>query len=433
MENLQGGMLALEHRYAVDAEVGRQGLATLYRGTQHPFERSVMLYAYDMFEQAADASVLVESIKSGAQRASVLDHDGVLRIVDYGELTSEIPFVVVERSTGPTLGAFLEQSGTLSLEDVVALVERLAEIIDEAHIRGVVHGSLSPHVVSLPQKDVHRACVGGFCLNAPLEEVRKIDGAMLDFPLVAGMAPELFKDASKPTRSCDIFALGAIAYMALSGQHPFFEDVNDTSDGLLKIQSGTARSLTDFGFSEAIWQALEPTLNRDPDARPEAAQEVAEALRDAAFPKAIESLPEPVVVEENDKLTDGNEADTAAPTPGAVAWGALLLALVLTNIGWFTWVGEVSVSEQPVDPPVSPTVLAPGVEIDTSPSGAKVFLEGETLSELGESPMVIDPKIGANGRATLRLEKRGFVPVAVDVVPASVGNRLVIKLTEQVK
>jgi len=431
MENLQGGMLALEHRYTVDAEVGRQGLATVYRGTQHPFDRAVLIRAYDLFEEAPDAETLVALVKQGAQRASVLDHEGVLRVVDYGELSSDVPFVVCERGSGPTLAAFLEQSGTLTLEEVVGLVERVGRIVDEAHMKNVVHGNLSSEVVILPQKDVQRAHVGQFALQIPMSEIRKIEGAMLSFGLVSGLAPELFAAGAKPTRASDIYAIGTLAYMALSGQHPFFDDVNDTSEGLLAIQTGKARDLGEFGFSEAIWAALSPALDRNPDARPECAQELADALREAAFP-----APKTEVKAERERSapvadpTDFDEEldDVSAPTPGAVAWGAILFVLILSNVAWFTYAGKESQSVAPLTDPVRPTVLRPGVEIDSVPSGARVSLQGDTPSVLGETPLAINPSIGANGEATLFIEKRGYDTLEVNLVPAAEGNRLVIKL-----
>ncbi len=431
MENLQGGMLALEHRYTVDAEVGRQGLATVYRGTQHPFDRAVLIRAYDLFEESPDAETLVALVKQGAQRASVLDHEGVLRVVDYGELSSDVPFVVCERGSGPTLAAFLEQSGTLTLEEVVGLVDRVGRIVDEAHMKNVVHGNLSSEVVILPQKDVQRAHVGLFALQVPMSEIRKIDGAMLSFGLVSGLAPELFAEGAMPTRASDIYALGTLAYMALSGQHPFFDDVNDTSEGLLAIQTGKARDLAEFGFSEAIWAALSPALDRNPDARPECAQELADALREAAFPapKAeVKAERERSALVEEPVDFDEELDDVSAPTPGAVAWGAILFVLIVSNVAWFTYAGKESHSVEPVTEAVRPTVLRPGVEIDSIPSGARVSLQGDTPSVLGETPLALNPSIGANGEATLFIEKRGYDTLEVNLVPAAEGNRLVIKL-----
>ncbi len=431
MENLQGGMLALEHRYTVDAEVGRQGLATVYKGTQHPFDRSVLIRAFDLFEASPEAEALVALVKKGAQLSSVLDHEGVLRVVDYGELNSEVPFVVCERGSGPTLAAFLEQSGTLTLEEVVGLIDRVGRIVDEAHMKNVVHGNLSAEVVILPQKDVQRAHVGQFALQIPMSEIRKIDGAMLSFGLVSGLAPELFAEGSAPTRSSDVYAIGTLAYMALAGQHPFFDDVNDTSEGLLAIQTGKPRPLTEFGFSEAIWTALCSALDRNPDARPECAQELADALRDAAFPAPKAEVrpdrPRPETIEEVEDFDDDLE-DISAPTPGAVAWGVLLLALVLSNVAWFGFTGKESNFSVPEVEPVRPTVLRPGVEIDTVPSGARVSLQGDTPSVLGETPLAINPSIGANGEATLVVEKRGYDALELNLVPAAEGNRLVVKL-----
>lgn len=427
MENLQGGMLALEHRYSVDAEIGRQGLAVVYRGTQHPFEKPVSIRVFDAFEAAEQPERLVAAIKKAAQKAATLEGEGVLRVVDYGELTAEVPFVVTERVTGPSLATFLEQSGTLTLEEVVALVDRIAPVLDEAHALGVIHGNLTPYAVMLPQKDVARARVGQFGMSIPLAEVRKIDGAMLSFPLVAGLAPEMFVEgAAGPSRAGDVHALAALAYMALSGQHPYFDDVNDTSDGLVAIATKEPRDLREFGVSAAIWEAIKPALSRNPDARPQLAAELAVALRAAAFPPEVKAPPK-ASQSADDDIEAWEDEDTSAPTPGAVAWGVLLLLLVLSNVGWFVWAGKAPTARVPSLPPSTSTqILKPGIDLDSVPSGVSVSLAGGAV--LGETPMTIHPSIADSGTATLKLEKHGFAPLEVDVAKGGQGHRLVLKL-----
>src|SRR5690554_5458048 len=100
MENLQGGTLALEHRYHVRQRTGLYGFTTVYHAVQEPFEHAVFISVYDALEQAGAQRALFDRIKSAAQKASTLDAAGILRTIDYGELDLGLPFVIWEQPAG---------------------------------------------------------------------------------------------------------------------------------------------------------------------------------------------------------------------------------------------------------------------------------------------------------------------------------------------
>lgn len=438
MENLQGGIIALEHRYDVEAEVGQHALRTLYRGIQHPFGKSVWLSVYEVLE-GADAS-LAERIKASAQTSSALEHDGVLRVADFGEIEEGVPFVVTERVSMPTLTSRLENEGPLSLEETLSLCGRLADVLERAHDRKVVHGSLGPHCVFAPARSPERARVGFFGLGFTMSEIRKLEGVVADYESVAPLAPELFGGGA-PTVASDVYALGVLVYECLTGQHPYFEEREDLSKGLMAIQKAESkiRPLTDFGIERRVWAVVEKALKYSPGARWTSVSEFADELTRSAD-TGSKKAQKPVKVAVDEPVIDeapAEEAEVPAESgrkePGIVL-GVLALLLVVSNVGWFLAMGQQAGKDVSGDVPavvVEPSILKQGVEIATQP-GAKVFTKRDGQSvELGETPLALDPSIGADGVLDIELQSRGFLPQTLRVEESNTSLRVSIPLRPQ--
>ncbi len=435
MEDLKGGTLALEHRYDVENDEGRISQALVYRATQKPFDRPVWVRVYDSIETSNEADSLTARIKESCREVSELTHDGVLRVVDYGEIGRGLPFVVSERCKGPALSDWLESQGTLGVDSVVQLVQRLADIVGKAHEMGMYHGSLGTHAVWVPGEAIDDARVAGFALGLTMSELRALEDAILSYDSLAPLAPEFFEDEDcEPSRRSDVYSLAAIAYTALGGVHPYFEDVTDTSEGLLRIKRGEVRELAELGVNEAISDVVMRGIAADPDERPSDVWHFASQLAEAAAPDtepAEEEIEEFSEIDRSDDLIElpTEVHDQVEPTPGGTFIGLLVLFLILSNIGWLMWSSS---AQKAVALPESTEreVLKRRVQISTDPDGAKVTkIGGGPEQELGLTPLLIDPAIGG-GSVQVRLEKNGFEPMNVRIEEQEEDQQVVIDLLE---
>lgn len=442
MEDLKGGTLALEHRYEIEAEDGRVAQALVYRATQRPFDRPVSVRVYDVFEGSSAAEDLTARIKETCRAVSSLEHEGVLRIVDYGEIGKGLPFVVSERTRGPALSDWLESQGTLALDVVVELVVRISEIVQKAHDQGIVHGALGTHSVWVPGEDIAATHVAGFGLGLTMGELRELENAILSHDSVASLAPEFFEDeAHVPDRASDIYSVAAIAYTALAGLHPYFQDLNDTSEGLIRIKSADVRDLEEFGVDEEVSRVIMAGLAADRDERPTRIDDFAESLRRAVEP----GEPEEVAGESEDELETaddetvddssvfdlaGEPTQTVSPTPPGTFVGLVVLGLILSNFAWVLWASSQDEGAPDQVEPGPREVLKSSLELVTQPEGARVIRTGETAEdELGRTPLMVDPSLG-DGQLQLRVEKRGFQSVNLRVREADGGNEVMIELSE---
>ncbi len=438
MEDLQGGALALEHRYEIGRPTGTIGFVSVYRGVQYPFARDVTILVFDALAEAGADEGLVGRIRASAEAYAALDHDGVVRAIDVGELDVNLPFVVVESARGVRLASHLDRVGTMSPEETAQLVDRLATVVEFGHEHGVVHGSLAPAWIHVDPDDVSTAEIEFWGLGLTVAEIRSMEDAYMSFDAVCALPPEMFSADAHATAASDVYALAAIAFRAMAGIHPFFDDVSDTSDGLLRMQREDAAPLTDYGVEREVADVVARGLERDPDARWETPRDFADAFvlavrgeEEEAVAEELEDEPAEDLDEsrydEEPELWSGSEYDANIPSPRGGLLAVAVALLIISNAGWYLF-NPLGASAG-ANPEVQTDVLPDGVHLFTEPAGAKVVeIRGEDENEIGETPLVIDPRIRSTNEMILRLDRRGFAPQKVRVRHSDAGNELVVEL-----
>ena len=451
MQNLQGGTLALEHRYDVQQRTGQVGLVTLYHGQQDPFDRPIWLTVYDVIAEAGAPPEVFERRRERAELASHLDAPGVLRTLDYGEIEAGLPFVVSERVPGYTLETYLSREDTLSPEQTAQIIDRLAGILTAAHDQGVAHGSLAPHWVHIRDGDLSRAMISHFQLGLSIDEMLAAEGAVVTREAASPVPPEAFDEREGDEQelplprfgvAADVYALGTIAYTALVGVHPYFDDDQDASDGLLRLRTGEADPLADLGIDPEISDVVQRAIARDPAQRWPDAAAFARALHDVVFPEQRSAdrsdddeqiTPAPQPAEEARKtppapVEAGTIGGEREPGPSDLLLTIIVAALLFSNLGWVYYISYTdagSTAEQ------STSVLPAesGLKITSDPSGATVrIVDGEVPSRLGETPLMVGDGLLGDGALSLEVEKDGFAPARIRVDRTDEHHEIVVPL-----
>jgi tetratricopeptide (TPR) repeat protein/tRNA A-37 threonylcarbamoyl transferase component Bud32 len=166
-----------------------------------------------------------------ARAVSMLNHQNIATIYDYGETDDGQPFIVMELVKGPTLGSLLEGNG-LTLQRAVEIVGAVGGALAEAHSKGIVHRDIKPTNVVLNERGVPKVLDFGLAKQTGEEQFKAADpdartllatktrsGAVVGTPLY--LSPEQATGAPVDARS-DIFALGALFYECITGK-PAFE------------------------------------------------------------------------------------------------------------------------------------------------------------------------------------------------------------------
>lgn len=341
MENLQGGTIALEHRYDVLNHTSQRDHVTLYQGIQEPFEQPITIKVFALPQDPAWREQLLTRHFDAAYQTSRLRHDGLLRTIDHGELERGVPFIITERVEGTSLQELLLEQGTLSPKETLTLIQRLAQALDYLHGVGLVHGSISPSWVIIPaDRGLAGAVLDHAMLGLTLEETLQMDEGQLPRQTIATLAPEMFRhERELPTIASDVWSLGALAYTCLVGVHPYFQDLGDPLEAIAKIKAQPPRSLGELGVEQAVSEVIHKALALEPDARWSDTLSFAQAFERAIFPPLNTSLHSPAPdsrasYEASAPARSPQETLPAQPTRTGTIAGLALLLLVVTNLAW---------------------------------------------------------------------------------------------------
>jgi serine/threonine-protein kinase len=148
------------------------------------------------------------------------------RIFDFGCTPDGVHYIVMERLFGEDLAARLRRAGRLPIAEVLVILEQMATVLDAASDLGIVHRDVKPRNIYLVHHEDGRIDARlldfGVCrlLDAGLGAPIGRTAALLGTP--GYLAPEQIADGfGEIGPHTDVFALGAVAYRALSGKNAF--------------------------------------------------------------------------------------------------------------------------------------------------------------------------------------------------------------------
>jgi serine/threonine-protein kinase len=128
-------------KYEIQAEIGKGGMGVVYLGHDPLLDRKVaikVLAPHLVWEED-----FVERFLREARTAAKIKHPNIVTIYDVGQ-EGEWFYFVMEYLDGQTLTEVIRQRGPLSTEEVLSILQPLADALDQAHERGLVHRDIKP-------------------------------------------------------------------------------------------------------------------------------------------------------------------------------------------------------------------------------------------------------------------------------------------------
>ncbi len=211
------GQLLLD-RYEIGAEIGRGGMSRVYLAHDRQFDEEVAIKT--MINLAADSSEDAERLFREVQICRKISHPNVVRVHDFGKIPGGI-FVIMEHLGGRGLDEIIESEAPLPLERAKMLLAEIAAALGEAHRLKVVHRDLKPGNVMLVGGRVKVLDFGIAHMNDGQSKHLTRAGEVVGSPLY--MSPEQIQGLPVDG-TCDLYALGVIAYNLLSAREPFEAD-----------------------------------------------------------------------------------------------------------------------------------------------------------------------------------------------------------------
>lgn len=209
----------LAGRYLVKELIDRGGMGRVYKAEQQPLGRSVALKTLDLLDPRGEFR---ERFFNEASTASRLNHPNTVRIFDYGRSDDGVYFLTMELLEGQSLHKVVKKEAPLDPLRVIHIIRQVCGALHEAHEQGIVHRDLKPGNIYLTRHgdDLEFAKVLDFGLVKNLESDVQLSqtGQALGSPLY--MSPEQVEGDAVDRRS-DIYSLGLVMYVALTGRVPF--------------------------------------------------------------------------------------------------------------------------------------------------------------------------------------------------------------------
>ena len=208
--------------FRLGAILGRGGMGEVYDALHVDTEEPVAV-------KLLNADVLrdpdgVKRFMRECEAASKLDVPNVVRVIATSEPSAPIPFIAMERLHGQDLAEHLRAAGRLEMPDVLMLLREVGAGLDAARAAGIVHRDIKPRNLFLAERGNAPAIwkILDFGVSKLASESTLTKQDMVGTP--SYMAPEQASGGAVDHRS-DLFALGVIAYRALTGRPAFSGDL----------------------------------------------------------------------------------------------------------------------------------------------------------------------------------------------------------------
>jgi serine/threonine-protein kinase len=298
-----------------------------------------------LHERAAQDPDLVARFQREATIASQVKSPYVARILGAGKDRSGRLWIAFERLTGEPLDDRLRREHYLAFGEVAPIVDDALQGLVAAHKAGVIHRDIKPANLFIEKRKLTPKEIQA---GEPEERTRildfgvskmrargnkpKTEPSLTAFDATLGsfayMAPEQVRGSARVDERADLYALGAVAFRALTGRLPF-EGTNALTLIALKLdrEPPSLASATGDEWPVAIERFLERMMARDRERRFEGAADALTAWRKVRSTMGSGShaslpVPKPRTAEEVEEMTAVTFADTMSTSGSGAGSGA---------------------------------------------------------------------------------------------------------------
>ncbi len=205
--------------YEIEREIGRGGMAVVYKAHDARHNRTVALKALN---QDVAAALGKERFLFEIHTAARLNHPHIVALYDSGEFDGHL-YYVMPFIEGPTLRDYITRRGRLPADEALKLAAQIAGALDYAHRLDIVHRDIKPENVMIHEGE---ALVTDFGIAKALSSAGSATlthtGIALGTP--AYMSPEQAAGQRDLDGRSDQYSFACVVYEMLSGEPPFAAD-----------------------------------------------------------------------------------------------------------------------------------------------------------------------------------------------------------------
>ncbi len=342
---------ALPDRYKILDKIGAGGMGTVYKVFDSILDKVFALKVLRFDARSSPNEVL--RFQKEAKAAGNLVHKNIMKVIDFGVTSDEIPYMVLEYLEGHTLKDLILEEGPLQIDRAIPMISQIVGALECAHSQGVVHRDLKSHnimvcesggdptLVKLYDFGIAQISVNNMTLTAP--------NAIVGTP--AYMSPEQAQGGKVDHRT-DIYSLGCVLFEMLTGELPF---KGESSLELLDQHINKPAPLIGKIIPELSGHVLEEVVQRCLEKKPH------KRFQDAG--EILQSMNSLVLKSETPVEVAPSKTSNANPELRAVA-GVAVALLILFGLALFITLKLMTpLKDEPVS---SASPIAPAPALDRS-------------------------------------------------------------------
>jgi serine/threonine-protein kinase len=304
--------ILLNNRYRLNEPIGRGGMAMVFQGRDLMLERDVAVKL--LRSQYAKDPAFRERFRQEAKAAANLSHPNLVTIYDFG-FDQQRLYIVMEYVPGKDLNSIIHEKGRLAIKAGLDLGIKASKGIGYAHRAGLVHCDVKPHNMLVTAD--HQLKVTDFGIARALASINPDEQSDVVWGSPQYFSPEQ-ASGEAPSPASDVYSLGVVLYLMLTGQLPF---IGTNSSELAKLHRTATpippRELNPF-LPLTLEEVILKVLSKEPSARYRTADQLGRVLqmvldqyKDDQL-KEVETVKEPVT---NDQRVPSKPRPTTETPP----------------------------------------------------------------------------------------------------------------------
>jgi len=317
--NLVGTVLA--DRYRLLKRIGEGGMGSVYQAEHITIGRKLAVKV--LSPEYGDSPEIIARFLQEARTASMLHHEHIVDITDFGYTKQGLAFLTMEYLEGEDLATMLAREGKQPWTRVRRILLQICRALDAAHEAGIVHRDMkpdncfrikrggNPDFIKILDFGIAKVIVDGTTSGrVDRQKMATEAGTLLGTPEY--MAPEIARD-QKPDARVDVYSVGVVMYELLTGSVPFKGQTFMATVAMQMVDEPEPprRRAPEAGIPETIERIVLRALSKDPGDRFSTIREFADAIIDAD--KALrytQNIP-PLAWEADDFGVQGEDAGSS--------------------------------------------------------------------------------------------------------------------------